>query len=99
MTEKITCKKCGSENYVTASSGPHLKASCADCGAYIKFISKPFDPDTIDLSKEIIHAGKHKGKSFAQVGAEEPDYIRWMAENMKGWLAKVANLAIEEMGI
>lgn len=97
--ENLVCNRCGSTKYTTTPSGPHLKASCADCGAYIKFIAQPFDPDNTDLSKELIPAGKHKGKSFAQVGTEDPGYLRWMAENMKGRPAKIADLAIEEMGL
>lgn len=40
MIKKLFCKKCNKEQEIVLSeSGPHTKASCVVCGAYIKFIS------------------------------------------------------------
>lgn len=37
---KLTCYVCGEEKEILVElSGPHLKASCAVCGKYIKFLS------------------------------------------------------------
>lgn len=36
----MQCGKCQCERIVITDAGPHKKASCADCGAYIKFVSK-----------------------------------------------------------
>lgn len=99
MGIELVCKKCSSTKYKTEMSGQHLKASCADCGAYIKFLPQPIDWDTIDISKEIIHQGKHKGLTYLQVATNDPAYIRWMAENMKGKPAELANHTIEQEGL
>lgn len=38
---KLKCLKCNKEVGLELSeSGPHIKASCVECGAYIKFISE-----------------------------------------------------------
>src|SRR3990172_2480988 len=34
------CHKCKSTEVEISQSGPHIKASCAKCGAYIKFVSE-----------------------------------------------------------
>jgi len=34
------CPHCGWSKAVIEQSGPHYKASCEDCGKFIKFISK-----------------------------------------------------------
>jgi hypothetical protein len=38
---KLTCPKCSKPvDLVLSKAGPHIKASCFECGAYIKFISE-----------------------------------------------------------
>ena len=38
---KLYCHKCQYETDIMVSiSGPHLKASCCECGKYIKFLNK-----------------------------------------------------------
>ena len=39
-TGKIVCNKCGSYDVSYVSAGPHIKAMCKHCGAFIKFVSK-----------------------------------------------------------
>jgi len=40
-TIKMYCPRCEKEQEIILSpSGPHIKASCNICGAYIKFIGK-----------------------------------------------------------
>lgn len=42
LVEPAFCKQCGAENKVwdITESGPGMRASCPQCGAYIKFVSK-----------------------------------------------------------
>ena len=35
----MKCKKCESENLAIVVSGPHQKLVCADCLAFVKFLS------------------------------------------------------------
>ena len=38
---KLYCHRCRLENEIEITlSGPHLKASCSECGGYIKFLNK-----------------------------------------------------------
>ena len=39
-TGKIVCNKCGSYDVRYVSAGPHIKATCKHCGAFIKFVPK-----------------------------------------------------------
>lgn len=39
-TGKIVCTKCGSYDVRYIDAGPHIKAVCKHCGAFIKFVSK-----------------------------------------------------------
>src|SRR5262245_31427937 len=34
------CDRCGSEDGLLVEAGPHWKLTCADCGAYQRFVSK-----------------------------------------------------------
>jgi hypothetical protein len=34
------CHKCGNETAFVTRRGPHLRMTCGQCGAYIRFISK-----------------------------------------------------------
>lgn len=36
----MQCKKCQSKKIIITNSGPHKKASCSECGTYIKFVTK-----------------------------------------------------------
>jgi len=36
----MICKKCKSTNLQVIESGPHKKLTCADCFAFVKFLSK-----------------------------------------------------------
>ena len=36
----MTCPKCKSKNLTVVTSGPHHKVVCADCLAFVKFMSK-----------------------------------------------------------
>lgn len=70
----VQCKKCGSKNYYTEKSGPHLKAICNDCNSYIQFVPQGFTDETI------MFYGKYKGEPLAKIPA---DYFIWLYENTK----------------
>lgn len=74
---KFTCAKCGFHGIPkTEKSNVHIKASCFDCGAFIKFLSQS---DTEDDFK--LYFGKFKGRNVkSMVGntKEEFDYLKWL---------------------
>lgn len=53
-----------------ASSGNSAPAASSDGGGRNK------DPGTV-----VLKFGKHAGKTLAQVGDEDPDWVEWAAEN------------------
>lgn len=93
----MICRKCGSEEYTTEKKGLHLRANCAKCGSYIKFIAQPLGD--INWETQIIYFGKHKGKLFKDIAKESPSYIRWMAENLDKKMKEIAEEAIFEFKI
>ena len=72
----ITCNKCKSvDNFTTEISGPHLKATCNQCGSFIKFIPRPDSVPTL-------HFGKYKGKTIESMNSkDEINYLNWLIEN------------------
>lgn len=98
MTD-IVCGKCGCKSYDTVQSGPHLKAKCVDCGSFIKFIPKPFDPEKIDWDEQKIYFGKYKDRLFKDIVVEDPQYIRWMAKNLDKKMKLIAEEALFEFKI
>lgn len=57
------------------SGGYHLKASCPDCGSFIKFIGH---------EEPMLHFGKHRGKTITQVAKVDKPYLKWLGG--QGWL-------------
>ena len=74
----VFCPNCKSEKIRTeriplANGGHHIKASCASCGRFIKFL--PHDSPRF-------YFGKHCGKTVIEVAANEPSYLEWcLSEN------------------
>lgn len=70
--EKLVCESCGVIDVPRVEpSGPHLKASCASCGSYIKFLRK-------DVNDFVLHFGKHKGKAISElVSQQDREYLNW----------------------
>ncbi len=67
------CPDCHSEKIRTQrislpNGGHHLKATCASCGRFIKFL--PHD-------SPCFHFGKYKGLSVVEVAANDPSYLKW----------------------
>jgi hypothetical protein len=87
--ENISCNNCGSLDYNTSISGPHLKATCKSCGKFIKFISQN--------NSHRLYFGKYKGfliNEMVDVG-----YLIWLIENtnMKRVYIDAINERIEEL--
>ena len=36
----MSCRYCSSINIITKNNGPHIGAYCADCGKWLKWLSK-----------------------------------------------------------
>ena len=66
--------RCGSTNYRSEVSGPHIKAICNDCNNYIKFLPQGATENTE------MYFGMHKGKKLKDV---PPDYLLYMYDNNK----------------
>lgn len=69
---QIICKKCNSTRFKTTPSGPHIRADCEDCGAYIQFI-KQEDP--------IMPIGRYSGMRFSEVPM---DWMKWASKKIDG---------------
>ena len=95
----ISCKACGSKEYSLSRSGPHLRADCKACEKFIQFVPQAVNFDRIDWNTEKIPLPKYKDNLYAEVARLDPDYIRWMAENIKGRPGKIADAAILEFGL
>jgi len=57
MTNLIECQctRCGSTgDPILSYAGPHIKATCNDCGSYIKFIDKSIIPDIKIIKQRIM---------------------------------------------
>ena len=83
---ELTCLKCGhtGEPLVT-ESGPHRKASCPECGEYIKFLPQGGEPS--------LWFGKYKGKTIAEIRTADENYCRWLLT--QDWLKRKDRAAIE----
>ncbi len=69
----VFCPDCKSEKIRTErislpNGGYHIKASCASCDRFIKFI--PHDGAKF-------YFGKHKGFTVTEVSIKDPSYLRW----------------------
>ena len=69
----LLCVSCGESGVpIIAPAGAHLKASCAKCGKYIKFISQG--------GESMLYFGKYRGKTIAEVVKTDPAYLHWLLE-------------------
>lgn len=76
--EDLYCQRCQidvTEPFIerveikNTASGFHLKASCSQCGQYLKFL--PHGP-------QALYFGKYKGKTLTEVVVLDPNYLRWL---------------------
>jgi len=65
-----TCKskKVRTERMSLPNGGHHIKASCASCGRFLKFL--PHDSPQF-------YFGKHKGLTVVEVAVNDPSYLQW----------------------
>lgn len=53
------CPRCGNVSEPMLSlAGPHIKATCLECGSYLKFVGKAEIPDVPELKKRIFDLAK-----------------------------------------
>ncbi len=76
---RISCPYCATteinrQHIPLANGSYHIKANCAVCGRFIKFLAhKPL----------CFHFGKHHGETVAEVAAKDPGYLYWcLSENV-----------------
>ena len=92
---KVVCKTCNSDNVtmtlmVMSNGKPRAKGRCNDC----------FQQDNIaqnEMPEEaIMPYGKYKGKTIADIVAEDRSYADWMLDNghLSGPLAEKFVLAL-----
>ena len=79
--EPITCPRCGSQDdYSTTPSGPHLKATCNQCGRYIKFLPQ-------DNGPAMLHFGKYAGMPIPDI--TDLNYLEWALANVNRLSARI----------
>lgn len=91
-----SCKFCNSKkialNEKTFSNGTiHLEMKCEDCNKH-----NGYAPQNIEPNKFTMPFGKFKGKTFVEIDMEDPDYVRWIAENIGGSCSKRAESYLEQ---
>lgn len=80
--EDLVCPQCGAEDYHIEPAGPHNKAVCNCCNAYIKFVAKPHQTPKLFF-------GKYAGREIKlMVSEEEISYLRWLYHNARSLKAK-----------
>lgn len=87
-TQELICTKCGicTTEPLLTPSGSHLKASCPECGAYIKFVTQG--------GARKLYFGKHNGKEIREVAEKDPDYLRRLIA--QPWCKPTLRTAIQE---
>lgn len=91
----IKCSKCSCTQYTQLESKDsqgrrRIKAMCAKCQAYIKFL-----PIHDDLGNFEMPFGKHKGKKLSEIPKE---YLEWASNNFSEGpvLRKINDFMYEE---
>jgi uncharacterized protein (DUF3820 family) len=91
LNEPIVCKRCDSTKYKTVPSGPHIKAVCAKCDSYIKFLPQPIDAKS---PEEAMPFGKYKGMTFLAIQERDHGYLQWLMGSDLGRPARIARLLL-----
>lgn len=93
MSEELICRSCGIvttepkiEQIPLHAGGFHLKASCPDCGAYLKFLPHG--------GPAALYFGKYKGESIADVAVKDAEYLRWLHD--QDWVKSKLRMQIDE---
>jgi len=77
--ENRTCPKChtteiSKKNIPLANGGHHIKATCASCGRFLKFLAH---------DSPRFYFGRHRGETVAEVASKDPNYLKWcLSENV-----------------
>ncbi len=69
----ISCSHCNSSEIRTQrvplpNGGFHVKATCAPCGRFIKFL--PHDSPRF-------YFGRYRGLTVVEIAANDPSYLKW----------------------
>ena len=78
-TAGISCLHCNSEEIRTqriplANGGHHVKASCASCGRFIKFLPH----DSLRF-----YFGRYRGLTIVEIARNDLSYLEWcLSENV-----------------
>ena len=73
--ENVECAKCGSVNnfseseQIFADGSTHIKATCNDCGKFIKWLPQ-------SEIKTYLPFGKYRGQHTYQIS--DVDYLKWL---------------------
>ena len=75
---------CNHENWTVKETiiekGRTVLRECTQCGYHL--FGRPQLPQTNDLEL-VVASYKHKGKTFAQIKEEDPEYLKWLATTSK----------------
>jgi len=84
---KVSCKYCNGElkieEQIFSNGVKHLKQTCITCGKH-----NGYAPQDTDFNKFTMPLGKYKGKRLDEIKMQDPDYLRWAAENMHASLQR-----------
>lgn len=76
---KDPCPRCGGKTFLE-KKGIHVKWSCEKCG-YLKFLQQKW-------TNFVMPFGKHKGDTLYIIAKNDPDYIYWGLNNLRGNIKK-----------
>lgn len=86
-----TCTSCGSTEFYTKKSGPHVGKYCANCDAWKCWIPGNWREFVWPIGKT------HKNKKLGDIVKTDRRYLEWAAENLKGTLQRRAKEALENV--
>lgn len=91
--ENFCCPECGYTIYKTTevffkNGTKHLEARCDSCDKYVGYA--PQDWSGVEPKDYAPDFGKHKNKRLEQIQKDEPGYLYWMGENIKGLPGEMA---------
>ena len=73
MKNTLKCGHCAKDvKYEIKKLGQHMKATCPDCGKFIKFI------EHTPKEKYLMPFGKYKGQKLIDIVNEDQQYFEWV---------------------
>ena len=73
------CKKSLNEEVTFRNGTKHLKATCFDCGSFLKFAQR----GSKNPSEFTMPFGKYSGKTLEEIGNIDVNYLGWAGQNLK----------------